>query len=77
LPFSSSTQVGWTAGAGIEAAFTPNLTGKIEYLYVDFANSNCPATSCGFGPGPAFAPVTTTVTLKENIVRAGINYKFW
>lgn len=61
-PFTSGTQAGWTAGAGIEAAFAPNWTAKVEYLYVDFAGLNVP------GAG--------TVNLTENLVRAGINYKF-
>ena len=43
LPFSSSTQTGWTAGGGVEFAFTPNLTAKIEYLYVDLGNQSCGA----------------------------------
>jgi outer membrane immunogenic protein len=68
LPSASSTQAGWTAGAGVEFAFTPNWTAKIEYLYVDLGNFACPVTSCG---GTA-----TTVSLTENIVRAGLNYKF-
>ena len=74
FPFSSSTQTGWTAGAGVEFAFTPNLTGKVEYLYVDLGSQSCGAANCYSvsGIGPA-----TTVTLTENVVRAGINYKFW
>ncbi len=74
LPFSSSTQVGWTAGAGIEYAFTPNLTAKVEYLYVDLGNQSCGASYCYnvAGIGPA-----TSVSLTETVVRAGINYKFW
>jgi hypothetical protein len=32
LPFSSTTQVGWTAGAGIEAAISPNWTAKIAIV---------------------------------------------
>jgi outer membrane immunogenic protein len=67
LPFSSSTQVGWTAGAGIEAALSPNWTAKVEYLYVDLGSQSCGFGNCG-------AP--TTVSLTENVVRAGINYKF-
>ena len=43
----SNSEWGWTAGAGIEAAITDNLTAKVEYLYADFQNSACPATSCG------------------------------
>ena len=69
LPFSSSTQVGWTAGGGVEYAFTPNLTAKVEYLYVDLGNQSCPFASC--------AGTATTVTLTENVIRAGLNYKFW
>ena len=67
LPSASSTQAGWTAGAGIEFAFTPNWTAKIEYLHVDLGNFACPVASCG---------TATTVSLTENIVRAGLNYKF-
>ncbi len=68
FPFSSSTQVGWTAGAGIEYAFAPSWTAKVEYLFVDLANASCGAGNCG--------GTTTTVSLTENVIRAGINYKF-
>jgi len=36
----SHTNVGWTAGVGAEYGFAPNWSAKIEYLYVDLANSN-------------------------------------
>ena len=73
-PFSSSTQVGWTAGGGIEYAFLPNLTAKVEYLFVDLQDQTCGVGNCG---GGTFAnPVNTSVSLNENIIRAGINYKF-
>ncbi len=75
LPFSSTTQVGWTAGAGVEFAFTPNLTGKVEYLYVDLGNQSCAQANCA--GGTTAAPLNTTVSFTENVVRAGINYKFW
>jgi outer membrane immunogenic protein len=68
---ASSTQTGWTAGGGIEYAFLPNWTAKVEYLYVDLGSMSC-ATSCGV--------LTTTpisVSLTENVIRAGINFKFW
>ncbi|MGO9684803.1 MAG: outer membrane protein, partial [Beijerinckiaceae bacterium] len=76
LPLSSSTEIGWTAGAGVEFAFTPNLTGKVEYLYVNLGNQSCPAVSCA-AIIPGVGGVPTTVSLTENIVRAGNNYKFW
>lgn len=66
--FDSSTNVGWTAGAGVEFALAQNWTAKVEYLYVDLGNVSC-AINCG----PA---VPFTVPLTENIVRAGVNFKF-
>ncbi len=72
MNFMSATQIGWTAGAGIEAAFAPNWTAKIEYLYVDLGNVNCNG-ACGV---IGITPIPTTVSLTENLVRAGINYKF-
>jgi len=64
---ASDTRVGWTVGAGLEYAFLGNWTAKIEYLYVDLGSFNA-----GFTP----ALVPTSVNFKENIVRAGLNYKF-
>ena len=68
FPFSSSTQAGWTAGAGIEYAFAPNWSAKVEYLFVDLANASCGTTNCG--------GTTTTVSFNENIIRGGVNFKF-
>jgi outer membrane immunogenic protein len=62
---SSNTQIGWTVGAGLEYAFLTNWSAKIEYLYVDLGS---------FDTGPA--PLVNNVSFKENIVRAGLNYKF-
>jgi outer membrane immunogenic protein len=69
LPFATSTQTGWTAGAGVEWAFLPNWTAKVEYLYVNLGNFSCPTTNCG-------GTLADSVSFNENIVRAGINYKF-
>jgi outer membrane immunogenic protein len=72
--WDSSDKFGWTAGAGIEAAFAQNWTAKIEYLYVDLGSGAC-NVACGVGtPG---GPLTSVnVSLTENVVRAGVNYKF-
>jgi outer membrane immunogenic protein len=67
-PGASNTQVGWTVGAGIEYAFLGNWSAKIEYLYVDLGKFNCGTCVVGLP--------TDNVTFKENIVRAGLNYKF-
>ena len=74
-PFSSSTQIGWTAGAGVEFALSPNWTAKVEYLYVDLGNQSCAFANCA-GGYPSTS-VATAVTLTENVVRVGVNYKFW
>ena len=74
FPFSNSTQAGWTAGAGIEYAFASNWTAKVEYLFVNLGNASCGAANCG--GGIPSTPVNTTVSLNENVIRAGINYKF-
>jgi outer membrane immunogenic protein len=68
FPFMSATQTGWTAGAGVEYAFAPNWTAKVEYLFVDLANAACGTVNCG--------GTTTTVSLNENVIRGGINFKF-
>lgn len=65
---TTKTQFGWTAGAGIEYAFLSNWSAKIEYLYVDMGSVQCPAASCGS---------TIESTLKLNVVRGGLNYKFF
>src|SRR6266581_5974840 len=71
---SSERPSGWTAGAGIEAAFTDNLTAKIEYLYLKLGNSLCTSNaSCGNDPG---GPPNDTVKFSTSMIRLGINYKF-
>jgi outer membrane immunogenic protein len=72
LPFNSTTQVGWTAGVGVEYAIWPNWTAKLEYLFVDLANASCPVGSCGAADGIS----NTTVSFNENIIRGGVNFKF-
>ena len=63
-------QLGWTAGGGVEYAFSDSWTAKLEYLYADLGDVTCSST------GNCVSTATATVTLKENIVRGGFNYKF-
>ncbi len=78
LPLQSTTEYGWTAGAGVEAALTQNITVKIEYLYVSLMNGTCNvAGSCGTDVvGPPAVVANDSVKFTESLVRAGINYKF-
>jgi iron complex outermembrane receptor protein len=73
-PFSVlKIKPGWTVGAGLEARLFGNLTGKVEYLYMDFGTVSASVTN---------AVNATSITLStgshvtDNIVRAGVNYKF-
>jgi opacity protein-like surface antigen len=69
----SYVRPGWTAGAGIEAVITGNWTAKIEYLFTGLENHAYFVTT------PNVANETNRadgVPLDNNIIRAGINYKF-
>ena len=57
------TNAGWTLGVGAEMALNRNWSAKIEYLYVDLADSNFSLT--GAQNGFAFSTV-----------RLGVNYHF-
>ena len=74
----SGTQIGWTAGAGLEYAMTHNLTFKAEYLYTDLGSVNIPNyfLDATFG-GPINSPgddMRTRITFST--LRVGMNYKF-
>jgi outer membrane immunogenic protein len=71
---TSNTAVGWTAGGGVEWKFAPAWSVRIEYLYVDLGNQG---TTIGYAYPPFTSTLTSTVNERENIVRAGLNYKFW
>jgi outer membrane immunogenic protein len=62
----STTHLGWTVGAGLEAAATDNLTLKAEYLYVDLGTQTYSGLPGGSVDG----------TQRFSVVRAGMNYKF-
>ena len=63
------TRNGWTTGGGIEVAFAPSWSVKLEYLYLDFGN---------IGSSMSFAalPIADNAHFTMNVVRAGLNYRF-
>ena len=70
---TSKTQTGWTAGGGLEYAFTNNWTVRVEGLYVDLGTTTGQVTNvtdvavsgCRFGWKNRYL-----------LGRLGVNYKF-
>jgi outer membrane immunogenic protein len=80
----SKFKAGWTAGAGAEAAISPNWSVKFEYLYMDLGNvggstvTNATATAV-IGGGRITTNLlnyTFNTRFTDNIVRVGLNYRF-
>jgi outer membrane immunogenic protein len=67
LGSANKTNIGWTAGLGIEYALWTNWSVKAEYLYVDLGKFDC-GISCGAAPD--------NVSFKANLARLGVNYRF-
>ncbi len=59
---------GWTIGAGVEWAFTNNLTARLEYRYTSFDRDNNT-----FFVTPGF---NTDDSADFHAVRLGVSYKF-
>jgi outer membrane immunogenic protein len=72
---SSKTVAGWTAGAGIEHAFSTNWSAKVEYLYSDFGKQTVTGPVMS-GPTSASGVISRDIDLKTNTVRGGLNYHF-
>jgi outer membrane immunogenic protein len=66
----SSTQWGWTAGAGVEYGITKNITLKAEYLYVDLGSMTAQNVALDSLPGEA------KFDAAFHTLKAGLNYKF-
>ena len=69
-PFGSvaDTNLGWTAGGGIEVRLTEALRAKVEYLHVDLNGFSCNGP-CNGGP--------LSFNANANVIRAGLNYRLW
>jgi outer membrane immunogenic protein len=71
----SETNVGWTAGGGLEYALTHHWSIKAEYLYYDLGDHSRSVQETFNGVPDAFGTHFRWET-QGNIVRGGINYKF-
>lgn len=63
------TDMGWTAGVGLEYAFTRNLTARAEYRYSDYGNFNHVSLV-------AFPGNTYRQNPSNHAVRFGVSYLF-
>ncbi len=60
----TGTHAGWTIGGGIEAAFTNNIIGRLEYRYTDY------------GTNVYDTKPKTKVDFNSSQVMVGVGYKF-
>lgn len=60
-----TTYAGWTAGGGVEYAFTDKWSGKLEYQFIDLGRKTV-------GNGT----ISTEATPNFHTIRAGLNYHF-
>jgi len=64
-------RLGWTAGGGIEYAFQPNWSVKLEYLHVKLQDTKLDVVQ-----SPGFVESHLRLKNEFDVVRAGINYRF-
>jgi len=69
------TEVGFTAGAGIEYGITNHVSAKAEYLYYDLGR-NIVDVAVIPGSGGAGTGYNSRFQDSGNLVRVGLNYKF-
>jgi outer membrane immunogenic protein len=70
---NSGTQVGWTAGAGVEFALFGSATLKAEYLYYDLGSFDAGSLVTKVGGSP-FTEHSVTSELNGNVLRVGLNF---
>jgi len=62
----TDTRLGWVVGAGVEWAFAPQWSAKVEYNFMDFGTDNV-----------SFVPTNTTgIKDQIQVIKLGVNYKF-
>jgi outer membrane immunogenic protein len=67
---ADETRWGWLVGGGIEWAFTPNWSAKLEYNFMDFGRERVDFALVGGGTAPF------DVDQHVHVIKAGINWRF-
>ena len=65
---NGDSSMGWTAGVGIDYAFTDSVFGRIEYRYTSLATAGFVSVATNSAEASSLVPI--------NDLRAGIAYKF-
>jgi outer membrane immunogenic protein len=73
---SSAIRTGWTAGSGAEWLLDQHWSAKIEYQFVDLGTETVRIIAAPF---PGFGPPSFNAAFHDrfNVVRLGLNYRFW
>jgi outer membrane immunogenic protein len=77
----SGTQTGELLGMGVEYAFLPNWSAKIEYNFIDFGSRSFSAPistnpSLAGTPLAGLTAIPFSTTENQHIIKAGLNW-FW
>lgn len=67
----AGTQLGWTAGGGVEWAMSQDISLRLQYLYYDLGKERVGGLCCGGGVTQYFDVENT-----GSIVTAGVNFRF-
>lgn len=65
------SKIGYVIGAGVESGLSDHVSVKAEYLFANFNNSNAYQMN---DKVPAGQRISNWLSLRENIVRVGLNY---
>lgn len=68
---ANESRSGWTAGFGVEWAFTDNWSAKLEYDHYDFGRRDIILANSGGGTFPA------NIRQQIDTVKVGVNFRFW
>jgi outer membrane immunogenic protein len=75
---TKATKSGWTVGGGVETKlWNSNWSAKLEFLHLDFGTvSNAFPLVTAAGVVTPFT-TATSAKLRDEVIRVGVNYKFW
>jgi outer membrane immunogenic protein len=76
---ATRTRVGWVVGGGVEYAFAPSWTLRVEGLYMDLGHRDYIVDTTTPTPGdPPRDPINARYTVENTmaVARVGLNYRF-